>query len=117
MIATAFRNAVFAFGAPAQAGTQTDPRAQTLQLIGPMVFALILMYIIMIRPEQKKRRAHTERLKSLRSGDKIVTTSGIIGTVVGIKDKSVSIRSADTKLEVLKSSASEILEKSAAAEA
>jgi preprotein translocase subunit YajC len=117
MIATALMNGLFAFGAPAQPGTTPDPRAQTLQLIGPLVFAFILMYFIVFRPEQKKRRAQSERLKSLKSGDRVVTTAGIIGVVVGVKDKSVSIRSADTKLEVLKSSVSEILEKSAATEA
>jgi preprotein translocase YajC subunit len=52
-------------------------------------------------------------LKTIKNGDKIVTSSGIVGTIVGIKDKSVSIRSADTKLEVLKSSVSEITERSA----
>jgi preprotein translocase subunit YajC len=112
MSATAAVNALLA-----QAGTQPDPRGQLMGLLGPVIFAVILMYLVMIRPEQKKRREHLDRLKSLKTGDKIVTSSGIIGVVVGIKDKSVSIRSADTKLEVLKSSVSEILEKSAAAEA
>ena len=50
-------------------------------------------------------------LKALRAGDKIVTTSGIIGVVLSIKDKSVSIRSADTKLEILKSAVAEVTER------
>lgn len=117
MTATAFASAVLAFAPSAQPGTQQDPRGQMMGLLGPMLFAVVLMYLIMIRPEQKKRKEHTERLKSLKNGDKIVTTAGIIGVVVGIKDKSLSIRSADTKLEVLKSSVSEILEKSTSTEA
>ena len=51
-------------------------------------------------------------LKALRAGDKIVTTSGIIGVVLSIKDRSVSLRSADTKLEILKSAVAEVTERS-----
>ena len=51
-------------------------------------------------------------LKTLKPGDKIVTTSGIIGVVLTIKDKTVSLRSADTKLEVLKSAVAEVTERS-----
>ena len=50
-------------------------------------------------------------MKTIRPGDKILTSGGIIGTVVGVKDKSISIRSADTKLEVLKSAVTQITER------
>jgi len=50
-------------------------------------------------------------LKSIKPGDKISTTSGIVGTVVAVKEKTVSIRSADSKLEILKSAVSEITER------
>ena len=50
-------------------------------------------------------------MKSIKAGDKVTTSSGIIGIVVTVKDRSVSIRSADTKLEVLKSAISEITER------
>jgi preprotein translocase YajC subunit len=50
-------------------------------------------------------------LETLRSGDRVVTTSGIIGVVVTVKDKTISLRSADAKMEVTKSSVVEILER------
>ena len=80
-----------------------------------MIFMALAMYLLMFRPQQKKAREHAELLKTITNGDRIVTSGGILGVVVGIKDKSVSIRSADTKLEVLKSSIAEILERSSAA--
>jgi preprotein translocase YajC subunit len=49
-------------------------------------------------------------LKKLKSGDKVVTASGIIGVVITVKDQTVSLRSADAKMEVTKSSVTEILE-------
>ena len=69
---------------------------------------IFVFYFIFIKPQQKKARDHDTLMKTIRSGYKILTTSGIIGTVVGVKDKSISIRSADTKLEILKSAVSEI---------
>ena len=56
-------------------------------------------------------------ISALKAGDKVVTTSGIIGTVITVKDKTVSLRSADAKMEVTKASVTEILESSAATEA
>ena len=51
-------------------------------------------------------------LQALKSGDKVVTSSGIIGLVITVKDKTVSLRSADAKMEVTKASVAEILESS-----
>ncbi len=77
----------------------------------PFVLLIFVFYFLLIRPQQKKQKDHDNLLKTLRSGDKVVTSSGIVGTIVSVKDKSVSLRSADTKLEVLKSAVSEITER------
>ena len=77
-------------------------------------FALILaiFYFLMIRPQQKQRRQHEESLRSLQKGDEIVTTGGIIGQVVHIRegmkdgapvksmDDQVTIKSAESRLIV-----------------
>ena len=94
--------------------TVQDPRAGMAQTLGLMVFMGLAMYFLMFRPQQKKAREHANLLKTIKNGDRVVTTSGILGTIIGIKDKSVSLRSADTKLEVLKSSIAEVTERGAA---
>jgi preprotein translocase subunit YajC len=73
---------------------------------------VVVFYFILIRPQQKKAKDHNTLLKTLRSGDKIVTSGGVVGVVVTVKEKTVSIRSADTKMEVLKSAVAEITERS-----
>ncbi|MGQ0764582.1 MAG: preprotein translocase subunit YajC [Gemmatimonadota bacterium] len=45
-----------------------------------------IVYFLMIRPQQKQRRQHEERLRNLKRGDTIVTNGGIVGEVVHIKD-------------------------------
>jgi len=93
-------------------GTQPNPAAQTLQMLGMVVFFIVVMYFIMIRPQQKKAREHDQLLKTLKPKDKIVTSGGVVGIVVSVGERSVTIRSADTKLEVLKSAVTEITERS-----
>ena len=87
-----------------------------LQTFGLMAFMALAMYLLMFRPQQKKARDHANMLKTIKNGDKVVTTGGVLGVVVGLKEKSVSIRSADTKLEVLKSAVTEIVERSGSSE-
>src|SRR6266699_4191173 len=93
-------------------GTQPNPAGQTLQMLGMVVFFIVVMYFIMIRPQQKKAREHDQLLKSLKPKEKIVTSGGVVGIVVSVGERSVTIRSADTKLEVLKSAVTEITERS-----
>ena len=106
-------NALLALGPqPTQPGTQPDPRAQTLTMIGTLVLMGVMFYFLLIRPQRVRARQQEQLLKALKPGDKVVTTSGIFGVVVSVKEKTVFIRSADTKLEVLKSAVSEITERS-----
>ncbi len=72
----------------------------------------VIFYFLLFRPQQKKAKEHAELLKSVKPGDKIVTTGGILGVVITVKEKTVSIRSADAKLEITKSAVTEIVERS-----
>jgi len=103
---------LLAFAPSPQPGTTQNPTGQLLTQLGMFAILGFMFYMLMIRPQQKKAKAHAALLSTLRAGDKVVTSGGIVGTVVGVKEKSVSIRSADTKLEVLKSSVNEITERS-----
>ncbi len=83
----------------------------------PLVLLMVVFYVAILRPQQKKAKELAALLEGLRNGDKVVSTSGIVGVVVGIKEKNVTIRSADAKIEILKSSVAEITERGAAAPA
>ena len=99
-------------GPPPPPGTQADPRGQMLNMVGMLLLMVFIFYFLIIRPQRVRSRQQETLLKSIKPGDKVVTASGIMGTVVAVKEKSVSIRSADTKLEILKSAVSEITERS-----
>ena len=76
-----------------------------------IVLMIVMMYFMMIRPQSQRAKQQAKLIDSLKSGDKVVTTSGIVGVVVTVKDKTVSLRSSDAKMEVTKSSVVEILER------
>ena len=100
--------AILAMGAPATPG---QPAAPFYMQMVPFILMIVVFYFILIRPQQKKAKQHAELLKQVKPGDKVLTSSGIIGTIISVKEKSVSIRSADTKLEILKSAISDVTER------
>ena len=73
-----------------------------------MIFGIF--YFLMIRPQQKQRKQHEERLRNIKKGDEIVTAGGIVGEVVHIRetvkdgqrtpsmDDRVTIRSGESRL-------------------
>lgn len=72
----------------------------------------VMLYFVLLRPQQKKAKQQETMLKTIKSGDKIVTSSGIVGVVISVKEKTLSIRSADAKFEITKGSVAEITERS-----
>ncbi len=94
--------------APPQGGGQAPGIAQFF----PLILMFVIFYVILIRPQQKKAREHEALLKTLKVGDKIVTNGGISAVIINVKERTVVIRSSDSKLEVLKSAVQEITDRS-----
>lgn len=69
------------------------------------VLMIGVVYLMMIRPQQKKQKAWTQMLSELKTGDRITTTGGIRGTIISLKDDSLIVRVAPDgiKIEVVKS--------------
>jgi preprotein translocase subunit YajC len=104
--------------APAATTAASTAAGQTGQTVQPnwmqtpfpmIILMIVIFYFVLIRPQQKRAKQQAALLKALKSGDRVATASGIIGVVVSVKDNTVSLRSADTKLEVTKVSITEIL--------
>jgi preprotein translocase subunit YajC len=51
-----------------------------------MAIIFVIMYVLMIRPQQKRVKLHQEMVKNLRRGDSVVTTGGIVGKVTKVVD-------------------------------
>jgi preprotein translocase subunit YajC len=110
-------NELNGFLAQATAPAQQPPTGLQALFGSPLIFLVlmgVMLYFMMIRPQQQRAKHQAQLLKNLKSGDKVVTASGIVGVVITVKDKTVSLRSADAKMEVTKSSVAEIIESGSA---
>ncbi len=77
----------------------------------PFLLLFGVMYLVLILPQQKKEKHRGTMLKALKAGDKVVTSSGIVGVVVSIREQHVTLRSDETKFELLKSAIQEVTER------
>jgi preprotein translocase subunit YajC len=67
-----------------------------IQFLAPMVMIVAIMYVIVLRPQQKKAKAHQELIKNLRRGDTVYTSGGLVGKVTKVvDDEHVEIEIAD----------------------
>lgn len=74
---------------------------------------IAIFYFILIRPQRRQQQEHKQLLASLQRGDRIVTSSGIVGEVVHIKDDEVTIRSGEAKFVILRSGVASITNRTA----
>ncbi len=77
-------------GAAAQGGGPTDMLIQ----FAPLVLVMVLGYFLLIRPQQKRMRAQQDLIKSVKRGDTVVLTSGIIGKITRVDDAEVQVEIA-----------------------
>jgi len=80
----------------------TGPSATGLLL--PMVVIMVIFYVLMILPAQRRQKKVAQMLKNLKTGDKVITNGGIYGTIVGLEDEAVQLRVAEqVKVKVSRS--------------
>ena len=82
--------------------------------IAPLLLMLVAFYFLLVRPQQKRDAKRREMINAVKRGDKVVLTSGIIGTIHKIiNDREISLEiSEEVRIRVLKTSISDILDKS-----
>jgi preprotein translocase subunit YajC len=69
----------------------------------PLILIFVIFYFLLIRPQKAKEKEHKAMLSNLNKNDEIVTSGGIHGTIVNVKDKTLILRiDDDTKIEVEK---------------
>ena len=60
--------------------------------IAPLIFIFAIFYFLLIMPQQRRQKKWQQMLSELKTGDKIVTSGGLRGTIVSIKDDAVQLR-------------------------
>jgi preprotein translocase subunit YajC len=66
-----------------------------LYTYGPLVLMFVVLYFLLIRPQQKKQKNRNQMLNALKKGDKVVTIGGLHGTIMEITDDIIVLRVND----------------------
>ena len=61
----------------------------------PIVLIMVIFYVLLILPAQRRQKKVAEMLGALKMGDKVITNGGIYGTIAGLEDEAVQLRIAD----------------------
>ncbi len=72
----------------AQAGAGGDTNSMLMSLL-PFALIFVIMYFLILRPQQKKVKDHAELVKNIRRGDTVVTSGGLVGKVTKVVDDEV----------------------------
>lgn len=85
----------------------------------PLIFIFVIFYFLLIRPQQRKQKEWQAMLGTIKNGDRVVTSGGMRGTVVSVKDDSFIIQVAPDRLrvEIVKSGIVSLAREDGAAEA
>jgi len=91
------------------------PQSLWIQFV-PLVFFFVVIYLLLIRPARTRQKQTQNMLDALKAGDKVVTSGGLLGTIVSIDRNTVLLRVADNvRLPVTKSSVVGLQEQETAA--
>jgi preprotein translocase subunit YajC len=82
------------------------PGGSSLLSLAPLLFIFAIFYFLLIMPQQKKQKKWQAMLSELKNGDRIVTSGGLRGTIISLKDDSLVVRVPpdNLKLEVSRAS-------------
>ena len=76
----------------------------------PIIFIGIVMYYVMIRPQMRRQKEQAAVVSALKTGDRVVTASGIHGLISNVKDRTVMVKIADNvKIEMEKSAVTTVV--------
>lgn len=97
------------FGAVANLAGQAAPAGQAARpnMLGallPFVLVFVIFYLLIIMPQRKKQKKHMDLVEALKPGDRIITTAGIFGTVMGVQKDLIELKVAsNTNIKITKS--------------
>jgi len=92
----------------AQGAAQGDPFSFLL----PMLIIFGAFYFLLIRPQQKRQKAHTALISALQTGDEVLTAGGILGKVTAVSDLYATVKIADNvEIKIQKSTVTQVVPK------
>ncbi|TEU07958.1 MAG: preprotein translocase subunit YajC [Candidatus Aminicenantes bacterium] len=93
-----------------QAQPAARPQGSIFTAMIPFILVFVIFYFLLIKPQRTKQKKHQEMVGQLKSGDKVITSGGIHGTVMGVQKDKIEVKIAsNVKIDVSKNSIAVIL--------
>jgi preprotein translocase subunit YajC len=87
-----------------QTGAAQGARPNMLGALLPFVLVFVIFYLLIIMPQRKKQKKHMELVDNLKPGDRVITTAGIFGTIMGVQKDLIELKIAsNTNIKITKS--------------
>lgn len=98
---------------PAYAQAGGGPAGFDMISLMPLLLIFVVFYFLLIRPQQKKMKTHRDMIGALKRGDKVLTSGGIIGTIVKVEDDATLLVeiAKEVRVRVARSTISDIVAK------
>ncbi|MBM3293830.1 MAG: preprotein translocase subunit YajC [Candidatus Aminicenantes bacterium] len=88
------------------------PQGGMLTALVPFILVFAIFYLLIILPQRKKQKKHQMMVENLKPGDRVITSGGIFGTIMGLQKDRIEVKvAANTKIEVTKGAIGVILGK------
>lgn len=99
---------------PETSSAAGPPASVALIQFAPLLVILGIFYLLVWRPQIKKQKEHTQMLANLKRGDRVLTSGGLYATVLNLRGEVVEAKiSENTKVEILKSSITQVISQEA----
>lgn len=93
-----------------QAPVAAAPQPSTIGMLLPFGLMFLVVYFLMIRPQQKKVKEHESMVAGLQKGEEVITQAGILGRIHGISDKFITLEvDNNVRIKVLKNQVASVL--------
>ena len=109
---------MFVTPAYAQAAASPAGGAAAFAQFIPLLLVFVIMYFLILRPQQKKMSQHRAMVEALKKGDTVVTQGGLIGKVIAVRDDELDVEIAQgVKVRVVRGTVAQVLTRTAPATA
>ena len=106
---TLFHSIAYAMGTP-QAGAPASGTDMLMQFL-PLILMFAIFWFLLIRPQQKRAKAHKQMLAELKRGDHVITSAGLMGRILEIDDEQVLLECGEAKLRLNRAAISAVTSK------
>ncbi len=105
-----FVSEAFAMGSPQGAAGPVTGTDMMLQFL-PLILMFAIFYFLLIRPQQKRAKAHKAMLAALKKGDYVVSSGGLLGRIIEIDEETILMECGEAKLRISRGAIGTVVDK------